>query len=506
MATSVSGIDLERFEILERSPGLIGIHTLQGRLLYINPAAAAALGYAAAEMIGRDFQEFLAEPVRPYFLIAMRQLLNAGSGRGITSVVTRDGRERSWFFRHVIWQQDPEPIVLADSTDLTDLHVLDDVLHEDDGPFRFLAENTRQVFWVRDPRQPRLLYLSPAFEEVWRRPRDEFIERPELFIETIHPDDRGAVSEGLLRAGAGQYSEGEWRILRPDSSVRWIRGRTFPARDQVGHIDRLISITEDVTEQHDAAEELRRAKEAAEGATRAKSEFLANVSHELRTPLNVVFGMTEMLLDTPLDKHQRFCVQRSRAAMETLVTLVQDLVDLSRIEAGRFDLRPRPFDLRETVSAALDPFADTAERNGVHLHAKISSHAPDTLFGDPDRLRQILVNLIGNAIKFTAAGEIAVRLETERLGSTENGHTLRGWVADTGVGIPPADRLLIFETFHQTPAGERDTTGAGLGLAIASQLVRLMDGHLEVESELGRGSTFHFSVRLPGPDSPDDES
>jgi PAS domain S-box-containing protein len=115
MATSVSGLDLERFEILERSPGLIGIHTLEGRLLYINPAAATALGYAADEMIGRDFQEFLAEPVRPYFRLAMRQLLQTGSGRGITSVVTRDGRERSWFFRHVVWQQDPEPLVLDGS-------------------------------------------------------------------------------------------------------------------------------------------------------------------------------------------------------------------------------------------------------------------------------------------------------------------------------------------------------------------------------------------------------
>ncbi len=499
MAISLSGLDLERFEILERSPGLIGIHTLEGRLLYINPAAAAALGYDADEMIGRDFQEFLAEPVRPYFLMAMRQLLRAGSGRGITSVVTRDGRERSWFYRHVVWQQEREPVVLADSTDLTDLHVLDDVLHEDDGPFKFLAENTHQVFWVRDPRQPRLLYLSPAFEEVWRRPRSEFIERPELFLETIHPEDRGGVSEGLIRSGAGQYSEGEWRILRPDGSVRWIRGRTFPARDQIGHIDRLISITEDVTEQHQAAEELRRAKEAAEGATRAKSEFLANVSHELRTPLNVVFGMTEMLLDTSLDGYQRFCVERSRSAMQNLVTLVQDLVDLSRIEAGRFRLRPKPFDLRETVTAAIDPFLAATERRGVRLHASVARHVPDLLFGDPDRLRQILINLIGNAVKFTHQGEIAVRLETRRFGNTESGYVLHGSVADTGIGISPADCLLIFETFHQASAGQREESGAGLGLSIASQLVRLMDGTIEVQSEMGRGSTFLFSVRLPGP-------
>lgn len=500
MTTSLSGLDLGRFEILERSPGLVGIHTLEGRLLYINPAAAAALGYAADEMIGRDFQEFLAAPVRPYFLLAMRQLARVGSGRGITSVVTRDGRERSWFFRHAIWQQDPEPLVLADSTDLTDLHVLDDVLHEDDGPFRFLAENTRQVFWVRDPRQPRLLYLSPAFEEVWRRPRHEFIERPELFLETVHPDDRGQVSEGLLRSGAGTYSEGEWRILRPDGDVRWIRGRTFPARDEVGHIDRLISITEDVTEQHHAAEELRRAKEAAEGATRAKTEFLANVSHELRTPLNVVFGMTEMLLDTSLDNYQRFCVERSRSAMETLVTLVQDLVDLSRIEAGRFELRPRPFNVRELVTGALEPFVSQAEGKGLRLVAHVPGDAPVQLFGDPDRLRQILVNLVGNAVKFTTSGEISVRLEVRRLASTEPGHQLTCWVTDTGPGIPNEDHARIFETFQQAPAGERDASGAGLGLAISSELVRLMDGQIDVESGLGRGSTFYFVVALPGPD------
>jgi len=501
MGTSVSGLDLERFEILERSPGLIGIHSLKGRLLYVNPAAAAALGYSVEEMIGRTFQEFLAESVRAYFMIAMHQLLETGSGRGITSVVTRDGRERSWFYRHVIWQQGPEALVLADSTDLTDLHVLDDVLQEDDGPFRFLAENTRQIFWVRDPRQPRLLYLSPAFEEVWRRPRHPFIERPHLLLETVHPDDRGAVSEGLLRAGAGGASEGEWRILRPDGSVRWIRGRTFPARDRVGHIDRLISITEDVTEQHDAAEQLRRAKEAAEGATRAKSELLANVSHEFRTPLNVVFGMTEMLLDTALDPHQRSCVERTRSATGTLATLVRDLVDLSRIEAGRFELRPRHFDVREVVSSALDPFVSVAERNGVRLRAEVASDTPTTLFGDPDRLGQILVNLVGNAAKFTSAGEILVRCETLPL-EADTGRELLVWVSDTGIGIPAADRARIFESFGQAPGSERDAAGAGLGLAIASQLVRRMDGRLTVESELDRGSTFHFVVRLPEPPTP----
>ncbi len=276
---------------------------------------------------------------------------------------------------------------------------------------------------------------------------------------------------------------------------RWASSKFYAVQDENGGITKLVCLNEDISTRKHMEIELRSAKEAAEAASRAKSEFLANMSHELRTPMNGVIGMTDLALDTTLTEEQREYLEMVKTSAASLLTILNDILDFSKIEAGKLTLDPIAFPLRDNVGEAVRTLALLAHQKGLELVWRVAPDAPHCVVGDAGRLRQVVVNLVGNAIKFTEHGEVAVEVEVEKW--AEDVICLHFAVRDTGIGIPADKQQLIFAPFSQADGSmTRKYGGTGLGLTISSQLVTMMGGRLWVESAEGCGSTFHFTVQV----------
>jgi PAS domain S-box-containing protein len=329
--------------------------------------------------------------------------------------------------------------------------------------------------------------------------------RGDGYMQAIHPDDRDTVmAEWLATVTLGRDYTQECRLLTPTGEVRWVSVRARARRDSNGERTGYVGAVQDITERQRFEAELAHARDVAEESVRLKSEFLANMSHELRTPMNGIFGMIDLALDTADAAERIEFLQSARRCAGNFMTLINGVLDFSRIEAGSLALESIAFDPHEVLDRVLDTLASEAGRKKLELVAQIDPTLPRLLCGDPTRLGQIVLNLAGNAVKFTETGEVVVRLERLETPASLEGDRdierplmIRGTIRDTGIGIAADKHGLIFESFTQGDGSmTRKYGGTGLGLAISKHLVGVMGGTIGVESEPGKGSTFWFTIPM----------
>jgi PAS domain S-box-containing protein len=391
--------------------------------------------------------------------------------------------------------------VAGTNVDITARRLAEERLRESEALVRLVADNVPAMIAYYDARQT-LRFANREYAELFGVEVEEVIGWRAADI--LGSEAAAEAEPWVRRALAGEVVTYE-RAHRGAGGTMHLQVTLVPRWSPQSEIEGYIVMMTDIGERKRHEAELSAAREEAERANRAKSEFLAHMSHELRTPLNGILGMTEILAASALDEEQRDCLRTIEVCAGTLLALVNDSIDLAKIEAGRMTLECVPFSLREVIEEALRVERQRAAEKGLALEASIAPQVPRLLRGDPVRVRQLVLNLVNNAIKFTAAGHVRVRA---RVAAFEPGAVrLALEVEDTGIGIAPDKREAIFEAFTQADASTtRRFGGTGLGLAICRRLAALMDGTIGVESEPGRGSTFRVALRLelaePGESAP----
>ena len=354
--------------------------------------------------------------------------------------------------------------------------------------FRQLVESAQVILWRRNVEASQFSYVNQEAGELLGYPIEQWLANPNFLLDHAHPDDRQSTDSfcaaAAINLGPRRF---EHRMITADGKLIWLR-TSARLIEGAGTDKELVGVMTDITER-------KHAQEAAEAASQAKSEFLALISHEIRTPMNGVIGMTELVLDTDLSAEQRAYLTTVRMSAESLLAIINDVLDFSKIEVGKLELDPACFQLHESVEETMKTLAFRAHEKGLELLCDIKPGVPRYVVGDATRIRQIIVNLVGNAIKFTQRGQ--VELEVELLAQDDNELRLRFAVSDTGLGIAAEKQKLIFNAFSQADSSTtRKFGGTGLGLTISSRLVEAMRGKICVESEPGKGSKFHFSICL----------
>ncbi len=478
--------------LVDSANHLVWCTSLDGtQLLYANPVAARIYGRPIEALI--ENQDFWLDAIHPDDRSSvLRNLSELPEREQIEQeyrIVRPDGS--------VVWLHDRISVV-HDSEGRPDYigGIGTDIsaIRESEALYSSLVENL-PLHVIRKDLGGKVVFGNQRYCESVGKTLEELIGKsdfdlfPEDLARKYCEDDRRVLESGQVFNDIEAHQT-------PDGQRAYVEIFKGPVRDAQGRINGVQVMYWDVTSRKQAVEDVRAAKDLAEAANRAKSEFLANMSHEIRTPMNGIIGMTELLLDSSPTPDQRDYLKMVKQSANSLLRLINDILDFSKIEAGKLDLEQRAFSLRDCVEQTLQTLAGNAGEKGLELLCHIAPDIPDSLQGDAGRLGQIVLNLVGNAIKFTQQGEVEVDVSRD-CDDSDDSITLHFQVRDTGIGIPADDQRRIFDSFSQVDATTtRRFGGTGLGLAISSQLVEMMEGRIWVESTVGRGTTFHFTPRF----------
>jgi PAS domain S-box-containing protein len=498
-----------------------GILTLDpdGRVESCNAAAARMFGYTPEDLRGGPVARLLPGPGSVLLRDYIADYLWTAEAKILCREVEGRRKDGSPFPLELSVSTVPvagRPIFTGIARDLSERKQAETALYQERHLLHSLMDHIPDNIYFKDA-DGRFIRINKAKAERsgLRDPAQAVGKTDFDFFPEAHARKAYADEQEVMRSGrplVGQEEKLTWQ----DGRESWVSTTKVPLRDQAGQIIGTLGISRDITASKRAERELQQAKEAAEAASRAKSEFLANVSHEIRTPMNGILGMTELALDTELTPEQRDYLNLVKASADSLLTVINDILDFSKIEAGKLDLDRTDFALRDSLGETLKTLAQRAHKKGLELACHLAPDVPDALIGDPSRLRQVVVNLVGNALKFTEHGEVVVEVTLEGSGVRGQGSAevtsprpsdaclltpdscvLHFAVRDTGIGIPPEKLRLIFNAFEQVDGSTtRRYGGTGLGLAISERLVALMGGRIWVDSEVGQGSTFHFTARF----------
>jgi two-component system, sensor histidine kinase and response regulator len=468
---------------------------MQGRFTFVNRLFRETLDVQSEQMIGKtDFDFYSRELAEKYrrddeLVLAEGQVLEAveehrkpDGGKLYVQVLkapVRGSEGQIVGTQGMFW-------------DVTARKQTEEALRTSEQRLQSILDNATAVIYVKGI-DGRYLLVNRLFESLFHARRTDVVGKSdyELFPPDV-ADAYRANDERVLAAGAPlQFEE----VAPSDDGPRTYVSTKFLLYDASGIPHALCGISTDITERTRAEVELKKTKDAAEAANRAKSVFLANMSHEIRTPMNGIIGMAELVLDTSLSPQQREYVQLVKESADSLLAVINDILDFSKVEAGKLELEEVPFALRNSLGDAMKSLAPRAHAKKLELACHVAPDVPDLLLGDVGRLRQIVLNLVGNAIKFTERGEVLVDVSLDAPPTNEV--CLHFTISDTGIGIPADKRQLVFEAFEQADTSTtRRFGGTGLGLAISRKLIELMGGRIWLESEEGLGSRFHFLARL----------
>jgi len=468
----------------------------QGCLVFLNNAWLKALGHSIDKCIGRVLSEFVLGEDQPVLEMTLRGLAASTAAARPRIRLRRADGGIAWM--EISAAQLAAGGVVGAMHDVTaERHAQDEL-----AKLSLVASYTDNLVIITD-RDGRTEWVNQAFTKRTGYTLDEMLGRKPGEMLQGPDTDRATVAQIGAHLAQGLSFKAELLNYTRSREPYWVTFQISPIRDAAGRVERFVSIQSDSSEMRRTQRELQAAKEHAEhmasqaqAASRAKSEFLATMSHEIRTPMNGILGMTELLLQTPLDGHQRELTETVSHSGQALLRIINDILDFSKIEAGHLKLTEEPFELRPLVEGVVSLLVQSGHGKPVTLQAACDAGASVRLRGDAGRLRQVLLNLVGNGLKFTSAGSVVTRIRS--LETRDHQVRLRFEVTDTGIGIAPDKIALLFQPFQQVDSSPaRRHAGTGLGLAISRRLVDIMGGKMGVESEPGKGSTFWFELTLP---------